>query len=164
MNGIQLALHTLHDGEQHLATQLVTVADRHRTDHEIHHVATDIAAWSHEHVRRLAEALPRYGLSPGGASGGRRDGGPCAALPRSTGDMAGHRSEPGLSLLCDLRDLHLAAAYNSLHWEMLAQVAQAAKAADLLSLATSCHPRTLRQLRWTNTMVKTLSPQVLSSL
>lgn len=32
MNGIQLALNTLRDGEQHLATELVTVADRHRSD------------------------------------------------------------------------------------------------------------------------------------
>jgi len=26
-----------------------------------------------------------------------------------------------------------------------------------------CHPRTLRQLTWTNAMLKTLSPQVLAS-
>ena len=35
---------------------------------------------------------------------------------------------------------------------------------DLLALASSCHPQTLRQIRWANTMIKTLSPQVLSNL
>lgn len=74
------------------------------------------------------------------------------------------RPDPRLLLLDDLRDLHLAATRNSLHWEMLAQVAQATAAADLLALASSCHPQTLRQMHWTNTMIKTLSPQVLSSL
>ncbi|MDQ0774762.1 anaerobic selenocysteine-containing dehydrogenase [Streptomyces aurantiacus] len=30
-------------------------------------------------------------------------------------------------------------------------------------LPSSCHPRTLRQMRWSNTMIKNLSPQVLTS-
>jgi hypothetical protein len=47
--------------------------------------------------------------------------------------------------------------------EMLAQVAQATKDERLLGLATDCHPETLRQVHWTNTMLKELSPQLLSS-
>jgi hypothetical protein len=47
---------------------------------------------------------------------------------------------------------------------MLAQVAQATKDDELLGLASSCHPATLRQMRWTNTMIKVLAPQVLTSL
>ncbi|NUP38990.1 MAG: hypothetical protein HOY76_18725 [Streptomyces sp.] len=35
---------------------------------------------------------------------------------------------------------------------------------DLVSLAAACHPQTLRQMRWTNTMIKELSPQILTSL
>lgn len=35
---------------------------------------------------------------------------------------------------------------------------------DLQSLAAACHPQTLRQMRWTNTMIKELSPQILTSL
>ncbi|WP_217242162.1 hypothetical protein [Streptomyces sp. AC555_RSS877] len=46
---------------------------------------------------------------------------------------------------------------------MLAQVAQATSDDRLLGLAGSCHPRTLRQMRWTNTMIKELSPQLLAS-
>lgn len=40
----------------------------------------------------------------------------------------------------------------------------ATKDTRLLTLASSCHPRTLRQMRWTNTMIKNLSPQILTSL
>lgn len=29
--------------------------------------------------------------------------------------------------------------------------------------ATACHPQTLRQMRWTNTLIKTHSPQLLAS-
>jgi hypothetical protein len=72
--------------------------------------------------------------------------------------------DPGLLLLRDLRELHLSATANSLHWESLAQLARAAKDPALLSLASACHPRPLRQMRWTNTMIKTMSPQVLTSL
>ncbi|MFJ8752364.1 hypothetical protein ACIREO_23965 [Streptomyces sp. NPDC102441] len=163
MTGIQLALSTLHRGELHMATELVAVADRHRADHEIHHVATDVAAWSHEHVRRLAEASARYG---GAEHDGLRTGSPdglLRALQHSPSEQS-RGPDPRLLLLGDLHDLHLAATHNSLHWEMLAQVAQATEAADLLTLASSCHPQTLRQMHWTNTMIKTLSPQVLSSL
>jgi hypothetical protein len=78
-------------------------------------------------------------------------------------DGAGFRSEPALKLLDDLRRLYLAASENSLYWEMLAQLAQATKDDRLLELASACHPQTLRQIRWANTMIKTLSPQALTS-
>lgn len=47
---------------------------------------------------------------------------------------------------------------------MLAQAAQASGDTELLHLASGCHPQTLRQMRWTNTMIKNLSPQILTSL
>jgi hypothetical protein len=47
---------------------------------------------------------------------------------------------------------------------MLAQVAQATRDERLLELVSACHPRTLRQTRWTDTLIKQLSPQVLTSL
>lgn len=34
---------------------------------------------------------------------------------------------------------------------------------ELLDLAQRCHPQTLRQQRWTNAMIKVVSPQVLTS-
>ncbi|HSA52514.1 MAG TPA: hypothetical protein VLH10_20705 [Yinghuangia sp.] len=162
MNGITLALRVLHRGERRLAGRLVTVAQRHRTEHEVHHVAVDLARWSREHVDRLAAAAADYHLNLGGPSDNATEG-VLPTLRKKASEAIGRRPEPGLLLLRDLRQLHLAAAENSLHWEMLAQAAQAKRDSTLLGLASDCHPRTLRQMRWTNTMIKTLSPQVLTT-
>jgi hypothetical protein len=163
VNGVTLTLRVLHHGERHLAGELLTVADRHSTEHEVHHVAKDLAGWSREHVERLTGTARAYGLELDDAPAKPAPG--LLTLVREKAAQAvGHRPEPGLLLLRDLRDLHLDAAENSLHWEMLAQVAQASKDTRLLELASSCHPQTLRQMRWTNTMIKNISPQLLTSL
>ncbi|MFE0890040.1 hypothetical protein ACFW4Q_13480 [Streptomyces rochei] len=162
MNGITLTLRVLHRGERHLAHDLVTVAERHRTEHEVHHVATDLAGWSRDHVRRLAEVAAHHGVRLGDPPDTSSDG-VLATLRAKASEAVAHRPEPGLLLLRDLRELHLAAAENSLHWEMLAQAAQASRDSELLGMASACHPRTLRQMRWTNTMIKNLSPQLLNS-
>ncbi|RZU18280.1 hypothetical protein [Streptomyces sp. BK239] len=139
------------------------MAERHRTEHEVHHVSTDLAGWSREHVQRLADAAQARGVDLGDSVGASAAG-LLSTLREKAAEAVGHRPEPGLLLLRDLRELHLSATENSLHWEMLAQAAQATKNDELLALASACHPQTLRQMRWTNTMVKTLSPQILSSL
>ncbi|QES41268.1 hypothetical protein DEJ49_09805 [Streptomyces venezuelae] len=147
MNGIDLTLRTLRGGECRLAAELLAAADRHRADHEVRHVATDLAHWSQEHARRLAEA-----------GAGQEQAGEDTRAP----GLAPDEDNPGLLLLRDLSALHLAAVENSLHWEMLAQAAQATRDEALLALASECHPRTLRQMRWTNTMIKNIAPQVLA--
>ena len=162
-NGATLVLTTLHHGERHPARQLIAVARRHRTEHEIHHFATDLARWSGEHVRRLAEAGRAHGLELDDSPVASAEGF-VSALRETTAEALGHRPVPGLLLLRDLRELHLAAAENSLCWEMLAQVAQARRDQELLAVVSACHPRTLRQTRWSNTMIKSLSPQLLTSL
>jgi hypothetical protein len=163
MNSLRILLRLLTHGERDLARRLHTVAQRHQVEHEIHHVALDLAGWSREHAARLVDVATGYGLQ-------LTDRRPPATLPvlanlrRGMSHSLAHRAEPGLLLLRDLRELHLAATENSLHWEMLAQAGQAATDQTLLGLASRCHPQTLRQMRWTNTMIKTLSPQILSSL
>ncbi|MEU1474482.1 hypothetical protein [Streptomyces sp. NPDC005760] len=147
-DGIAHTLRALHHGERRLARDLVAVAERHAEEHEVHHVATDLADWSREHAGRLAELAAAEGL--------RLD-------DDATEPLSGAGPE-GLLLLHDLRTLHLAATENSLHWEMLAQAAQTTRDERLLDLASACHPRTLRQMRWTNTLIKQLSPQLLTSL
>lgn len=162
MNGITLTLRALHHGEKHLAEQLTAVAERHRTEHEVHHVATDLAGWSREHVQRLADVAHEHGLDLGDAPG-EPSSGVLSVLREKAAEAMGRRPEPGLLLLRDLRDLHLGATENSLHWEMLAQAAQATRDDGLLAVVSACHPRTLRQMRWTNTLIKDLSPQILTS-
>lgn len=76
----------------------------------------------------------------------------------------GRHPETGILLLQDLRDLYLRASQNSLAWEMPAQIAQAKHERELLELTEQCHPQTLRQIRSANTMIKTLTPQILGSL
>lgn len=77
--------------------------------------------------------------------------------------MAGQRPEPGLLLLRDLRELHLAAARASLAWTVLGQGAQAVSDGELLATVTSCHPETIRTMKWTVQKIKEASPQVLAS-
>ncbi|MET9394927.1 hypothetical protein ABZY20_31715 [Streptomyces sp. NPDC006624] len=163
MSGIGTTLRLLHDGERDLEQDLLAAAARHRTDHEFHHVALDVARWSREHAARLADTGREHGLD---LSGPREDPSPgaLAALREKASEALGRRPATALLLLHDLRDLHLAAARNSLYWEMLAQTAQATRDQRLLALTGACHPQTLRQMRWTNTMIKVLSPQLLSSV
>ncbi|MGW5473503.1 hypothetical protein [Streptomyces chartreusis] len=163
MNGIPIVLRALHDGERDLERQLLAAADRHRAEPEFRHVAQDIARWSHEHAERIAQAAASHDLRLAGPMDPPEPG-PLQTMRETLSRAVGRQPSPGLLLLRDLRDLHLAATENSLSWEMLAQVAQAAKDTCLLDLAATCHPQTLRQLRWTNTMIKTLSPQLLTSL
>ena len=80
---------------------------------------------------------------------------------RKVDETIGRLHTPALLLLRDLRDLHKTAAGASLDWEVLAQSAQATKDSDLLAVATECHPQTLRQMRWANAMVKSLSAQAM---
>ncbi|MGW5573995.1 hypothetical protein ACWEVD_22605 [Nocardia thailandica] len=152
MSTVALVIRDLHGAENDLATLLLDVADRHRADHEIHHLARDLAGWSHDHVQALAGAGRAYGLElapvrrPGRAVADELDGGP-------------HRS-PGLLLLHDLREIHCAAAGVSIDWEILAQAAQALRDDELLGVVTRCHPRTLRQMRWADAQVKANAAQI----
>jgi len=158
-NKVGLAIEELHQAENDLAGELLQISDRHKSDHEIFYLGRDLARWSQEHVRRLAAAGSSYGLDlePEPAD----DPAIIAALRQKGSELIGRHHEPALLLLRDLRDIHRKAAGVSLDWEVLAQTAQALKDLDLLALSKECHPQTLRQLRWSNAMVKELSAQAM---
>ena len=155
--GLGGTITALRKSEDDLALALLHLSDRHPADHEIHFIARDLAGWSQEHVRRLAEAGHAHGL--------HLDPEPTdptslpSVLRRAAGDALGRLHAPSTLLLADLRALHRAAAGLSLDWEVLAQSAQAAEDSDLTALAADCHPQTLRQLRWANAQVKELAAQ-----
>jgi hypothetical protein len=162
MSKLPLVLRELHRAETDLARDLLALADRHRAEHEVFHVARDVAVWSQIHVRRLAEIAPDYGV--------RLNPTPRWARPRPLPDVVRElaarlrrRPEPGLLLLADLRHVHRTAAGVSLDWELLAQAAQGMKQRPLLELAQDCHPQTLRQMRWANSQLKESSTQVIAS-
>jgi hypothetical protein len=162
MNGIGYALRQVHEAENQTHEHLLRMAETHAAEHEIHHVALDIAVWSEENVRLLAEAARDNGIELDDEAG--RPSRLAQVAREVTSALAGRSPETGLLLLHDLRDLFLRASDASIHWEMLAQIAQAKRNTGLLSLSERCHPQTLRQIRWANTMLKTQTPQVLSSL
>jgi hypothetical protein len=156
-----LAIRELHRSELSLADDLRRVSDRHHAEHEIHHIARDLATWSQEHARDLSKEGKNYRLH---LHRRRLDYSRALGWARQKiSDATGRRPDPGLLLLADLRRLHRKAAGVSVDWELLAQGAQAVKDPELLSLAKRAHPQTLRQMRWTNAMLKTLSPQILAS-
>jgi hypothetical protein len=155
---LKMAVRELHRSERKLAHNLNLVAARHHSDQDVNHLAQDLAGWSQQHLNELAEHGRHYGLR---LSAEPRTRAITGAVQSRMSGMLRHRPEPGLVLLADLRRIHRLAAGVSLDWELLAQGAQAAKDSELLSLASRCHPETLRQMRWANAMLKELSPQVL---
>ncbi|MBN9102887.1 MULTISPECIES: hypothetical protein [unclassified Pseudonocardia] len=166
MSKIELVLRELHRSENSLARDLLTVADRHRVEHEIFHTARDVARWSHDHVRLIAGSAAAHDLHLDPAPS---TGSPALLerLTHRTSELLGRRPEPGLLLLADLRRLHRKAAGVSLDWELLSQAAQAMRQRDLFELARRCHPQTLRQMlrqmRWANGQLKIVSPQIIAS-
>jgi hypothetical protein len=155
---IGLLLRELHDAENALAHHLMVVSDRHRADHEVYHLARDLAGWSHRHIRALAEAGPAYGadldpVGPGEIS-------PVAKMRERASELAGRHGQAEL-LLRDLRKVCTEATGVAADWEMLAQAAQALNDQDLLRLAATCRPDSVRQARWAQAKLKEASPQIL---
>ncbi|NJQ06299.1 hypothetical protein [Streptomyces lonarensis] len=144
-------LRALHDAEHALAQHFEDVAAEHRAEHEVHHVARDLARWSLRH----AEALAVFSGRGVGEHAVRRvpaDGYPHAVL----------RRERRLCLLNDLRQVHLHATAVAVDWEMLSQAAQALRRPELQRLAADCRPETLRQTAWAQGQLTVLSPQLLT--
>jgi hypothetical protein len=160
-----VALQELHRAENDLVELLLTVSSRHQDDPEVHHAARDLATWSQDHVRKLAEAARRYGedLDP------QPQGDPSARqrlrerLVDLVSDRLGRHSDPPLRLLHDLRAVHVAAAGVSVDWELIAQAAQGLEDEELMALAAGCHADTLRQVRWADAQLKEAATQALTT-
>jgi hypothetical protein len=157
---IDQALEELHAAENDLARQLLALAEEHRGEHEVHHVARDLAVWSQGHVRRLAEFGGQYGLELDPEPAG--DPSLAHRVRHRVVDRLG-RTDPGVQLLRDLRAVYVDASGVSVDWELIAQAAQGVRDRDLLRLASDCHPDTLRQARWANSQLKEKATQVLVS-
>ena len=156
--GLTYALRRLHEDETALAAHLTTMGEQHRSEHEIHHVTRDLLAWSHDNLSQITETAAKHLI--------RLNAPPASeAWKLPSPALATVDAQPAvLRLLEDLRTTYLLASATSLSWELLAQYAQARHENDILDVAQHCHSRTLRQMRWANTMLKTQSPQILTSL
>jgi hypothetical protein len=179
-----LAIQQVRSAEQDLAEELRKVGERHKTDQEVYYLSRTLADIARRNVERLAPFQESYPISgDAGGSGlfgklrekgaeavetvsGGSAGGVSGLLDRASekgSEMAGRRPESGLLLLHDLRELYALASEASINWVILGQGAQAVKDRELLQATKECHPDTLRTLKWTNTMIKHVSPQVLTS-
>lgn len=158
---LDLVLKEVHRGENSLALMLLRLSSTHKTEHEVHHVARDLAAWSQQHVRELAEKAADHGVDLDDEP--KEESTAVEWLREKGSELVGRRPQTGLLLLRGLRRTYLKAAGVSVDWELLAQTAQAAKDRELLDLTKRCHPQTLRTERWANSMIKVISPQVLTS-
>jgi hypothetical protein len=159
-----LAIEEIHTDERELVEQLLRVGERHRADHEIHHLTQLLARMSEGHADALVPFAERYGadLETGGVSDKSRSG--LLDRVREKGsELVGRRPDAGLLLLRDLRELHVEHTKVSVGWVILGQAAQAAKDQELLSTVSGCHAETLRGLKWTTTHVKQVAPQALMS-
>lgn len=158
---LHLMLRVLHRTEHRMASSLLGMADRHVVDHEIHHVAKDLARWSQQHVHELAELGRQRDINL--ADNAPEDAGVLGTLEQNASELTGDRPEPALLLLTDLRRLHLKAVGVAADWELLTQGALATRDHELLTLAGRCRPQTLRQAKWARSMLKILSPQTLAT-
>jgi hypothetical protein len=156
-----LAIEEVHSAEGALVQELLRVSERHKADHDVHHLAQTLASKARERMKALEPHGERYEVKLGDPPA---DGGGLVGTLREKGsELAGRRSEAGLLLMRDLRKLHLLAAEASIDWTVLGQGAQAARDSDLLATVSECHPETLRALKWTTTRLKEAAPQVLTS-
>ncbi|NYJ05525.1 hypothetical protein [Petropleomorpha daqingensis] len=157
---LDMAIEELHRSENELYAVLLSMSDRHTTDHEVFHVTRDMATWCRQHVARLAGTGREFGLELDAEA--RQTTGLLEKLQQKTSELTGRMSALGLLLLADLRHLYREAGGTALDWELLAQGAQGAKNEQLLDLAERCHPQTLRISKWAEAKLKETSPQVLA--
>jgi hypothetical protein len=160
---LALAIREVAHAEEELAQELLTVGERHRTDHDVYHLTRQLSRWSQGHIAALEQQAERYGGGVDDDDIGRDSAGPLTAIREKTAELLGRRPEAGLLLLRDLRNIHLLAAEASLNWTLLGQAAQAAKDSQLLECVSLCHPETLRIMRWSLTKLKVAAPQVLTT-
>jgi hypothetical protein len=187
---VGLAIQQTRSAEEDLTKELERVGERHKTEQEVYHLTRTLAEISRRNARKIVRFQERYPVSGGpqeeeadsglfgtlrekgsdlveSISSGSESGGGRSGLIETTrekgSEMVGRRPESGLLLLRDLRKLYALASEASINWVILGQGAQAAKDAELLQATKECHPDTLRTLKWANTMIKNVSPQVLTS-
>jgi hypothetical protein len=158
---IDLALEELHRSENDLAAQLLTLSDRHKADHEIFHVARDLAVWSQDHVREIARIGRTYDVDLDPEPAG--DPTVLQKVRQEVADRLGRRSAPALLLLRDLRSVYMDASGVSVDWELIGQAAQGVRDRELLDVVTRCRPDTVRQATWANAQIKEKATQILVS-
>jgi hypothetical protein len=148
---MQLAhyLGLLHRAEMTLSAALRDVADGHRDEADVHHLARKLARQCDRHAELLGPFVERYGEDAPDEP------------DRLYSEIFGGPRQGGLGLLRDLHDLYLMSAECDVAWTLVGQAAQGLRDLDLLAVVTSCEGETAMQMRWLRTRMKQAAPQAL---
>lgn len=139
----------LHRAEIDLASALRDVADGHREDADVHHLALKLARQCDRHAELLGPFVERYGEDAPDEP------------DRLYSEIFGGTRKGGLGLLRDLHDLYLMSAECDVAWTLIGQAAQGLRDLDLLEVVSSCEEETATQMRWLRTRMKQAAPQAL---
>lgn len=156
---VPMAIAGLHDDENSLVQELVRISDDHLGDHGVCAVARDLARWSERHVAELARVGGDYGLALDPEP--RREQPVVRHARQERARLLSGHHDSGLWLLNDLRCIYRIAAGVSLDWDVLAQTAQALQDHELLTVSETCHPETVRQMKWAEAQLKSAATQVM---
>jgi hypothetical protein len=162
MSRLAIAIRDVHHAETNLHDELLALGDRHKAEHDVYHLTRTLARFAAANVAALARHGARYGTDPDTEA----PDGSSSIMPgvrEKTSDVLGRQPQAGIPLLHDIRTLYLVACETSINWVILGQGAQGARDQDLLAVVSSCHPQTLRTVRWAATKLKESSPQLLNS-
>ncbi|OAH63528.1 hypothetical protein AYJ66_11770 [Dietzia cinnamea] len=154
-------LRELHRSEVALGRKLLQTSERHRVDHEIHHVARDLVGWSRTHIAEIARIGEDYGQDLDPAP--RLELGPAAKAREKGSELIGRIGDAELLLLEDLRTVYMEASGVAMDWLLIAQAAQGLRHRDLLAVAEECQPQTTRQAKWAQAKLKEIATQILVS-
>ena len=123
----------LHRAETDLASALREVADGHREDADVHHLAR-LARQCDRHAELLGPFVERYGEDAPDEP------------DRLYSEIFQGAAEGGLGLLRDLHDLYLMSAECDVAWTLIGQAAQGLRDLDLLEVVSSCEEETATQI------------------
>lgn len=156
---IGTVLAAVHESEATLYQDLLALSQRYANEHEIHHVAKDVAQWSRNHIKDIAAIATDYGQVLDSDVPDVRTF--KHAAKQSHNATPGIDKPAGLGLLWELRDIHMSASGISMQWTMLSQAAQALRKSGLSEMVKKCQAETDRQVTWAKAQIKQLSAQTL---
>ena len=139
----------LHRAELNLGQAFREIADGHRDEADVFHIANKLAKECDSHGERLKPFAERYGEDAPDEP------------DRLHSEIFRGTREGGLGLLRDLQDLYLMAAECDIAWTLVGQAAQGLRDEDLLAVVRACEGETSTQLKWLRTRMKQAAPQAL---
>lgn len=138
-----------HRSEVELGAAFREVAENHRDEAAVVHLAQRLGKQCEEHAEQLRPFADRYGEEAP------------EEPERLHSDLFGGTREGPLGLLRDLHDLYVMAAEVDMSWTLIAQAAQGVRDGDLLEIVERSEQETATQMEWLRTQLKQAAPQAL---